>query len=183
MVNERDPSHPRRLGGQTSLRSREPGPLFLEVLVTTVRGQSNSTCPFPPIVTRLGFDTTDFQRRHLISGMMSYHTLGLVRLIAHGVPPFRFRPATIVSVRDFWSPPVSHGAFQLARSSPRAINTKQKRDEDKPVVHFTHSLRTLLSSAITTYGSAEVALLQIMKTHDFSPSLLQWVLTGLSILF
>ena len=46
-------------------------------------------------------------------------------------------------------------------------------DEDKQVVHSADALRTLLSSAITNYGSAEIALLHIMKTHDFDTDLLQ----------
>jgi hypothetical protein len=60
---------------------------------------------------------------------------------------------------------------------------KQKRDDDKPVVHSANALRTLLSSVITRYDSVEVALLHIMKTHDFNISLLKRVLTGLTILF
>ncbi|KAF8493301.1 hypothetical protein F5888DRAFT_1618085 [Russula emetica] len=46
--------------------------------------------------------------------------------------------------------------------------TNRKRDDDKPVVHSTDDLRTLLSSAITSHDSAEIALLHIMKTHNFT---------------
>lgn len=62
--------------------------------------------------------------------------------------------------------------------------TKQKmHDNNKPVVHSVNALRILLSSATTSYESAEVALLHIMRAYDFDPGLLQQVLTGLSILF
>ncbi|KAF8490024.1 hypothetical protein F5888DRAFT_1869455 [Russula emetica] len=47
--------------------------------------------------------------------------------------------------------------------------TNRKRDDDKPVVHSTDDLRTLLSSAITSHDSAEIALLHIMK-HIISHS-------------
>ena len=60
---------------------------------------------------------------------------------------------------------------------------KRKHDDDKLVVHSANALRTLLSSAITRCDSVEVALLHIMKTHDFNISLLKQVLTGLSISF
>jgi hypothetical protein len=122
--------------------------------------------------------------RHLMLSMsMSYHALVRVRLLTHSLPPFR--PAAIVFVRGFRSSPVaaSHGAFQLAHSSPRAMDTKQKHAEDKPVIYSAYALKTLMSSAITTYGSAEVALLHIMRTYDFSVSLLQGLLNSLCILF
>lgn len=61
--------------------------------------------------------------------------------------------------------------------------TKQMHDDNKPVVHSVNALRILLSSATTSYESAEVALLHIMRAYDFDPGLLQKVLTGLSILF
>ena len=61
--------------------------------------------------------------------------------------------------------------------------TKQKCDNHKVVVRSADALRELLSSAITRYESAEVAILHIMKMHDFTPGLLQDILSGLSILF
>jgi hypothetical protein len=61
--------------------------------------------------------------------------------------------------------------------------TKQKCNDNKPLVHSDDALRTLLSSAITSYGSAEVALLHIMKTYDFNGNMLEQILTGLSVLF
>jgi hypothetical protein len=63
------------------------------------------------------------------------------------------------------------------------MDTKQKHAEDKPVIYSAYALKTLMSSAITTYGSAEVALLHIMRTYDFSVSLLQGLLNSLCILF
>ena len=60
--------------------------------------------------------------------------------------------------------------------------TKRKR-EDNPEVKSSDSLRKLLSSAITSYEVAEVALLRIMEEHNFSPSLLQQILNGSFILF
>jgi hypothetical protein len=42
--------------------------------------------------------------------------------------------------------------------------TKRMRNDGKPVVHFADALRTLLSSAITIYESAEVTLLHIMQS-------------------
>lgn len=118
----------------------------------------------------------------MLSMSMSYHALVRVRLLTHRVPSFR--PAATVFVRGFRSSPVavSHGAF-LRTSSPRAMDTKQKHAEDKPVIHSAYALKTLMSSAITTYGSAEVALLHIMRTHDFSFSLLQGLLDSLCIIF
>jgi hypothetical protein len=54
---------------------------------------------------------------------------------------------------------------------------KRKRDDDKPVVLY---IPLTLSEHYrdcpplsTSYESAEVALLHIMKTHDFNTSLLQ----------
>jgi hypothetical protein len=127
---------------------------------------------------------------HLISRMISFlhpqlrqcsvacHAHVLVRLLARGVAPFR--PA---AMRGFRSHPVkvaaSQGAIHLAYSSPRAMTVKRKGDDGKLVVHSAGALRTL-SSAITSYGSAEVALLH---THGFHTSLLRRVLTGLSIIF
>jgi len=51
--------------------------------------------------------------------------------------------------------------------------TKRKR-EDNPELNSPDGLRKLLSSAITSDASAEVALLQ----YSFTPSLLQQILTG-----
>ena len=51
-------------------------------------------------------------------------------------------------------------------------------DDDRQVVHSADALRTLLSSAITNYESAEIALLHIMKTHYFNINLLQQVLNS-----
>jgi hypothetical protein len=62
--------------------------------------------------------------------------------------------------------------------------TKRKRDDDETVVNpAADSLREVLSSAIASHTSVEIALLHIMKTHDFNLSTLQQVLKGLSILF
>ena len=58
-----------------------------------------------------------------------------------------------------------------------------RQREDNPEVNSANSLRKLLSSAITNGASAEVALLLIMEEHNFSPSLLQQILTGSFILF
>jgi hypothetical protein len=69
--------------------------------------------------------------------------------------------------------PLSHIFAHCLFPSPRAMATKQEHDGDKPVAQSPYALRTLLSSAITTYDSAEVALIHIMKTHDFDTSLLQ----------
>ena len=55
--------------------------------------------------------------------------------------------------------------------------TKRKR-EDNPEVNSPDSLRKLLSSAITSDASAEVAVLHIMEEYNFTPSLLQQILTG-----
>lgn len=76
----------------------------------------------------------------------------------------------------------SCGVLHHAHSFPshRAMATKQN---DKLVVHSADVLKALLSSATTSYNSAEVALLHIMKTHDFTESLLQQIMSGLSILF
>lgn len=108
-----------------------------------------------------------------------------VRLLAHRTA--QFRPATIVFVRGFRSPlATSHGVSHYHSPkfpSPRAMATKRKCDDDKSVVHSPDALRTLLSSAIAKYGSAEVALLHIMNTHDFYISILQQILTGPPILF
>ena len=111
---------------------------------------------------------------------LHHHALVLVQPLAYGIAPFR--PMTM---RYFWSNPVvaSQGTMHLTYSSNRAMAIKQKLNDDKPVVHSADALRTLLSSAITSYGSVEVALLHVMKTHDFNTSLLRRVLTGLFILF
>ena len=136
------------------------------------------------------------------------------QLVAHGVS--QFRPAAIVFVQGFRSPlvySISHGILPLAHPfpSPRAMATKQKCDDDRPVGHSPDALSALLSSvpsfrAVATnnnrpvlhspdvlraflysatmkYGSTEVALHHVMKTHDFTLSLLQEVLSGLSIPF
>jgi hypothetical protein len=56
--------------------------------------------------------------------------------------------------------------------SPRlgAMATKRKRDDDEPVVHSADALRTPLSSTITSYDTAKVALLhirsEIMRFHE-----------------
>jgi hypothetical protein len=48
--------------------------------------------------------------------------------------------------------------------------TKRKSDDDEPVVHSADTLRTLLSSTITSYDTAKVALLHIrnetMRFHE-----------------
>ena len=116
--------------------------------------------------------------------IMSYRALVLSRPLSRGVP--LFCPAAIMFMQGFRTriPPVvvSHGVFRHVHSSPRAMDTRQKHDDNKPVVHSAHTLRTLLSSAIRSYGSAEVALLHIMKMYGFSDSLLDRVLTSMSIL-
>jgi hypothetical protein len=76
----------------------------------------------------------------------------------------------------------SYGTMHLAYSSHRATAIKQKLDDDKPVVHSANALRTLLFSAITSYGSVEVALLHVMKAHGFHTSLLRRVLSVHSLL-
>lgn len=59
--------------------------------------------------------------------------------------------------------------------------TPKRKQEDNPEADC---LRNLLSSAIiTNHGSAEVALLHIMEEYNFSPSLLQEILTRPVILF
>jgi hypothetical protein len=55
--------------------------------------------------------------------------------------------------------------------------TKRKR-EDNPEVNSSDGLWKLLSSAITSDGSAKVAPLHIIEEHNFSPSLLQQILTS-----
>ena len=60
-------------------------------------------------------------------------------------------------------------------------STKRKR-EDNSEVNSLDALRKILSSAITSQVSAEAALLHIME-HNFSPSLLQEVLSSQFILF
>jgi hypothetical protein len=50
--------------------------------------------------------------------------------------------------------------------------TKRKREDDKPVVQSADALRKLLSSAITSHESAEIALLHTMEEHDFNLSML-----------
>ena len=60
---------------------------------------------------------------------------------------------------------------------------KQKRDNDKPAVQSAEELKMLLSANITTYESAEIAILHLMKSHDFTLGLLQQILTGPSIHF
>ena len=59
---------------------------------------------------------------------------------------------------------------------------KRKRD-DKPAIDTTDSLRAVLSSAIASHTSVEIALLHIMKTHDFNISTLQQMLKGPFIVF
>jgi hypothetical protein len=56
--------------------------------------------------------------------------------------------------------------------------TKRKRDDEKIAVHSPDALRTLLSSAITSHDSAEVALPHIMKTRSFDISMWQRILSG-----
>lgn len=56
--------------------------------------------------------------------------------------------------------------------------TKRKRDDDKPFVNSPDGLRVLLYRAITSHGSAEVALLHIMKQYFIYVSVLQQVLEG-----
>ena len=109
--------------------------------------------------------------------------------LAHSVT--QIFPAAIMLMQGFRMSPVaaystSHRVLDLehGRFPPsRAMATNQKRDGDKIVVHSANALRTLLFSAVARYDSVEVALLHIMKTHDFNISLLKRVLTGLTILF
>ncbi len=61
--------------------------------------------------------------------------------------------------------------------------TKREHDDNKPVIHSPDALRAWLSSTITSYEAADVALRHIIETHDFKPGLLQQIFTGLSILF
>ena len=55
--------------------------------------------------------------------------------------------------------------------------TKKRRGDDN------EALRDLLSSAIKTHESAEIALLHLMDGYDFSLGHLQQILLGISILF
>jgi hypothetical protein len=55
--------------------------------------------------------------------------------------------------------------------------------DDKRIVHSADTLRTLLSDAITSHESAEVALLHIMEEHEFNLDMLQQILSGSSIVF
>ena len=59
----------------------------------------------------------------------------------------------------------------------------KRQREDNSEVKAPDGLRKLLSSAIKSDASAEVALLHIMEEHNFSPNLLQQLLTGSFILF
>ena len=43
------------------------------------------------------------------------------------------------------------------------------------------ALRKTLSSAVATYKSPELALLHVINEYDFSPSLLEDVLLGVSL--
>jgi hypothetical protein len=61
--------------------------------------------------------------------------------------------------------------------------TKRKRGDDKKILNSPETLRQLLTSAITTHESAQIALLHIMEEYEFSLSALQQILLGLSILF
>jgi hypothetical protein len=56
--------------------------------------------------------------------------------------------------------------------------TNRKRNDDKPVINPVDSLRTVLFSAITSHPTAEIALLHMMKTHDFDMYALQQILRG-----
>jgi hypothetical protein len=61
--------------------------------------------------------------------------------------------------------------------------TKRKRDDDETVVNpAADSLREVLSSAIASHTSVEIAL-HIMKTYAFHICTLQQMLKGPSILF
>ncbi len=53
--------------------------------------------------------------------------------------------------------------------------------QDGRTVLQSAALRELLSSSITNYASAEVAVLHIMEEYDFDLDLLQRILSGLSI--
>ncbi len=57
------------------------------------------------------------------------------------------------------------------------MTTKRKREDD-PEVNSPYGLRKLLSLTITSDASAEVAILHIIKEHNFSPSLLRQILTA-----
>jgi hypothetical protein len=59
---------------------------------------------------------------------------------------------------------------------------KRRRGDDNEVIKSSEDLRDLLTSAITTHGSAEIALLHLMSNYDFSLDHLQKVLLGISIL-
>lgn len=50
-----------------------------------------------------------------------------------------------------------------------------------PEVNSPHNLRKLLSLAITSDASAKLAVHHIMEEHNFSPSLLKQILTGVFI--
>jgi hypothetical protein len=60
---------------------------------------------------------------------------------------------------------------------------KRKRGEGNQVIKTPEALRELLSTAITTFDSAEIALLHLMGEYDFSLSHLQQILSGTAILF
>jgi hypothetical protein len=69
--------------------------------------------------------------------------------------------------------------FLSTRASPRVKATKRKPDDDKPFVNSPDGLRVLLYCAITSHGSAEVALLHIMKQYFINDvGALQQVLEG-----
>jgi cell division GTPase FtsZ len=61
--------------------------------------------------------------------------------------------------------------------------TKRKRGDDNQAIKSPEALRELLNSNITTYESAEIALLHIMAGYDFSLSHLQQIFMGMAILF
>jgi hypothetical protein len=106
-----------------------------------------------------------------------------VCLLTHGIA-HQFRPMSIVFVRGFRTPlDTSYGVSHCHSHSPQAMATKQKCEDNKPMVHSPDTLRTLLFSAITNYKSPEVALLHIMKKYNFYMSVLQQILAGSSILF
>ena len=72
-------------------------------------------------------------------------------------------PESPVVVASSTSQKISHTLTATDFPSPRAVATERKRDDDI-VVDSADILRALLSSAITSYVFAEIAVLYIMKT-------------------
>lgn len=77
----------------------------------------------------------------------------------------------------------ANGTLHLAPFLHLEMASKQKRDNDKPLVQCVDALRMLLFANVLSHKSAEIAILHLMKSYDFSLGLLQQVLTGRSNLF